>query len=135
MPVNVGTRRRLKDPELFPEFFFAAVVVVEQAKNTDGNLAAEVFSAENGVNWTRTGWLDRGPLQEFVGREPHLSTMAHIDNLCDEATLVDREQSSRSLPDGQTSFDRLVADGQVATLSDGTEAHRTRAFPAPVETP
>ena len=134
MPVIVVTRLRLKDPEFFPEFFAAAVAVVEQAKSTDGNLAAEVLADENGVYRTRTGWLDRGPMRDIVGSEPH-PTMAHLDDWCDEATFVDWEQSSRGLPDEHTSFDHLVADGQVASPTDGNEAHRTRAFPAPVETP
>jgi hypothetical protein len=135
MPVIVVTRLRLKDPEFFDEFFAAAVAVVEQAKSTDGNLAADVLADENGVYWTRTGWIDRVPMQDFVGREPHLSTMAHIDDWCDEGTFVDWEQDGRGLPDWQTSFDRLVADGQIASLTHGTEAHRTRSFPAPVEAP
>ena len=97
MPVIVVTRLRLKDPEFFPEFFAAAVAVVEQAKSTDGNLAAEVLADENGVYRTRTGWLGRGPMRDIVGREAHLSTMAHLDDWCDEATFRDRKKSPRAI--------------------------------------
>jgi hypothetical protein len=41
---------------------------------------------------------------------------------CGEATFVDWEQATSDLPDWQTSYGRLVADGQVATLTNPSEA-------------
>jgi hypothetical protein len=42
--------------------------------------------------------------------------MARLDDWWDEATFAGWEQSSPGLPDRQTGYDRLVADGQVASL-------------------
>ncbi len=92
MAVIVVTRLRLSDPALFDEFFAAAVAVTEQAKNSDGNLGADVLADANSVFWTRTAWRARGQMQAFVGSEPHLTTMARIDDWCDEATFADWEQ-------------------------------------------
>jgi hypothetical protein len=39
----------------------------------------------------------------------------------------------KDLPDWQTSYQRLVADGQVAQLSAPSPANASKAFPAPVE--
>jgi len=133
MPVIVVTRLRLRDPAFLDEFFTAAVAVVEQAKNSDGCLGAAVLADASNVYWTLTAWQERGPMQAFVGSEPHLSTMAHIDDWCDEATFADWEQSSAGLPDWQASYRRLIADGQSASLTHATDAHQTLAFPAPVE--
>ena len=36
------------------------------------------------------------------------------------------------LPDSQDSYQRLITDGQAASLANATEAHHTRDFPAPV---
>ena len=58
--------------------------------------------------------------------------MDRIDNWCDEATFVDWEQVSVGAVDWQEGHRRLVADGQAAQLTHGTDAHRTRDFPAPV---
>jgi hypothetical protein len=80
-----------------------------------------------------TSWQGRGPMQAFVQAEPHLSTMAKLDHLCDEATFVDWEQASPHLPDWQSSYRRLVADGQVSTLSQPSAANQTKDFPPPVE--
>jgi hypothetical protein len=135
MPVIVVTRLRLGDPALFEEFFAAAVAVVEQAKGSAGNLGADVLADAGNVFWTSTAWQARGPMQAFVGGEPHLATMARIDDWCDEATFVDWEQSSPDLPDWQTGYDHLIADGQTATLTRASDAHSTRAFPAPVTAP
>ena len=135
MPVMVVTRLRLIDPALLDEFFAAAVAVTEQARNSDGNLAADVLADAGNVFWTRTAWQARGPMQAFTRTEPHLATMARLDNWCDEATFADWEQDSADLPDWQTGYDHLIADGQVASLTHPSDAHQTRAFPAPVTAP
>jgi quinol monooxygenase YgiN len=132
MPVIVVTRLRLRDPAFFDEFFASAVAVVEQAQATEGNLSAEVLADANNANWTRTAWQGRAEMDKFVGAEPHLTTMSRIDDWCDEATFVDWEQPSPGSLDWQEGYRRLVADGQVSRLTHGTEAHRTRDFPAPV---
>jgi hypothetical protein len=100
MPVIVVTRLRLSDPALFEEFFAAAVAVTEQTKNSDGNLGADVLADANNVFWTLTAWQARDPMQAFVGSEPHLATMARLDDWCDEATFADWEQSSPACPTG-----------------------------------
>jgi Antibiotic biosynthesis monooxygenase len=135
MPVIVVTRLRLSDPAPLDEFFASAVAVTEQARNADGNLGADVLADANNVFWTRTAWQARGPMQAFVGSQPHLATMARIDDWCDEATFADWEQSDPGLPDWQTGYDRLIADGQVASLTHASDAHQARAFPAPVTAP
>ena len=68
----------------------------------------------------------------FVGSEPHLHTMSRIDDWCDEATFVEWEQAAVDLPDWQDGYGRLVASGQGPSLTNATEAHHTRDFPAPV---
>jgi heme-degrading monooxygenase HmoA len=135
MPVIVVTRLRLIDPALFDPFFASAVAVTEQARNSDGNLGADVLADANNVFWTLTAWQAREPMQAFVGSEPHLTTMARIDDWCDEATFADWEQGSPGLPDWQTGYDHLIADGQVASLTHASDAHRTRTFPAPATAP
>jgi len=134
MPVIVVTRLRLRDPQLFDEFFASAVAVTQQATSSDGNLGADVLADANNVFWTVSAWQARDPLHAFVGAEPHLATMARLDDWCDEATFTDWEQGSPDLPDWQTSYGRLIAEGQVASLSSPSDAHEARAFPAPVTT-
>jgi hypothetical protein len=135
MPVIVVTRLRLSDPALFGDFFAAAVAVTEQAQSSDGNLGADVLADANNVFWTCTAWQARAPMQAFIGTEPHLTTMTRLDDWCDEATFVDWEQDGAGLPDWQTGYAHLVADGQVASLTRASDAHQTRAFPAPVTAP
>jgi hypothetical protein len=74
-------------------------------------------------------------MQAFVGNQPHLTIMGRLDHYCDEATFVDWEQDSADLPGWQTSYQHLVADGQVASVTDPSNANQTRAFPPPVEAP
>jgi heme-degrading monooxygenase HmoA len=133
MPVIVITRLRLKDPAFFDEFFAGAVAAVEQAQSTAGNLGADVLADANNTYWTRTAWQERAATDAFVGSEPHLSIMGRLDQWCDEATFVDWEQpSAADMPDWQVSYEKLVADGQVASLTSPSQAHHTRGFPPPV---
>jgi len=133
MAVIVVTRLRLKDPSFTDEFFVAATAVLEQATNSAGVLGADVLAEANHTWWTTTAWQDRASMVAYVGREPHLSTMARLEDWCDESTFVDWEQPSPDLPDWQTRFRRLVADGESASLTQPSAAHATRAFPPPVE--
>jgi hypothetical protein len=74
-------------------------------------------------------------MDAFVSREPHLHTMSRIDDWCDEATFVEWEQAGADLPDWRDGYGRLVASGQGPSLTNATEAHHTRDFPAPVLSP
>jgi hypothetical protein len=133
MPVIVVTRLRLKDPALLDEFFTAAVAAIEQAQKSDGNLGADALADAANAWWSVSAWTGRPPMQAFVDAEPHLGISKRLDHFCDEATFVDWEQDSPGLPDWQTSWRHLTADGKVAQLTHPSDANQTRAVPPPVE--
>ena len=132
MPVMVVTRLRLKDPSVLDAFFTAAVAVLEQAKKSAGSLGSDALAEAHDTWWTVTAWADRAAMEAFVGAEPHLSTMARLDDWCDEATFVDWEQASPDLPDWPTSYQHIVAEGTSADLRDPSPDQRDRKFPPPV---
>ena len=133
MPVIVVTRLRLKDPALLDEFFTAAVAATEQAQKSDGNLGVDALADAGNAWWSVSAWTGRPPMQAFVDTEPHSGISKHLDHFCDEATFVDWEQDSPDLPDWQTSWRHLTADGKAAQLTHPSDANQTRAFPPPVE--
>ena len=135
MPVIVVTRLRLRDAALLDDFFTDAVAAIEQAQKSAGNLGADALADANNAWWSVSAWQERGPMQAFVTSEPHLTISARLDHFCDEATFVDWEQDSPDLPDWQTSWRHLIADGQVAELTNPSAANQARAFPPPVEAP
>ena len=132
MPLIVVTRLRLRNADQLNDFFTAAVAVAEQAKSTDGNLGGDVLADANNAWWTVTAWQDRDHMDAFVGAQPHLDTMDHLDTWCDQAHFVDWEQDTADLPDWQTSYQRLIKDGQVGQLTNADPGHATRDFPPPV---
>jgi hypothetical protein len=132
MPVIVVTRLRLKDPALLDEFFTDAVAAIEQAQKSDGNLGVDALADANNAWWSVSAWTGGDPMQAFVGKQPHRTIQGRLDHYCDEATFVDWEQDSPDLPDWQTSWRHLVADGKVAQLTHPSDANQTRAFPPPV---
>ena len=135
MPIIAVTRLRLRDRSLLDEFFTHAAAVLEQAMKSKGNLGADALAEAHDAWWSVTAWQQRAQMEAYVNAEPHLSTEALLDHLCDEATFVDWEQASPELPDWPTSWRRLVADGKSAALTNQSEANEIRAFPAPVEPP
>ena len=123
----------MKDPALLDEFFTDAVAAIEQAQKTAGNLGADALADANNAWWSVSAWRGRGPMEAFVGSQPHLSIQGRLDHYCDEATFGDWEQARADLPDRQTSWRHLTTDGKAATLTHPSEANQTLAFPAPVE--
>ena len=135
MPVIVVTRLRLKDPALLDEFFTDAVAAIEQAMKSEGNLGADALADANNAWWSVSAWQDRRRMQAYVDREPHQDISTRLDYYCDEATFVDWEQASPDLPDWQTSWRHLTADGKAAELTHASAANYARAFPPPVQPP
>jgi hypothetical protein len=135
MPIIVVTRLRLRNPSLLDELFTHAAAALEQGMKSEGNLGADALAEAHDAWWSKTAGQDRAHMEAYTNSEPHLSTEALLDHLCDEATFVDWEQPSPDLPDWQTTWRRLVADGHFATLTAPSDANQTRAFPAPVEPP
>ncbi len=135
MPVIVVTRLRLKDPALLDEFFTDAVAAIEQATKSDGNLGADALADANNAWWSVSAWQGHRQMEAYVAAEPHHDITTRLDHYCDEATFVDWEQASPDLPDWQTSWRHLTADGQVAELTHPSAANHSRDFPPPVEPP
>ena len=133
MPIIVVTRLRLRDPALLDEFFTAAVAATEQAQRSAGNLGVDALADADNAWWSVSSWAGRRPMQAFVDAEPHAGISKRLDHFCDEATFVDWEQDSPALPDWQTSWRHLTADGKVAPLTHPSDANQTRAFPPPAE--
>jgi hypothetical protein len=135
MPIIVVARLRLRDHSLQDEFFTRATAVLEQAQRSDGSLGTNAFADAYDVWWDVTAWQGRGQIEDFMKIEPHKGTIELVDHLCDEASFVDWEQDNADLPDWQTCWRRLVADGRSAMLTHGSDANESRKFPAPVEPP
>jgi hypothetical protein len=125
------TRLRLRDRALLDELFTDAVAVaaIEQAMKSEGNLGTDALADANDARWSVSAWQERRLMQAHVDREPHLGISARLDHYCDEATFADWDQASADLPDWQTSWRHLTADGKAAALTHPSAANQTRDFP------
>ena len=129
----VVTRLRLRDPVYRDDFLSSALAVIEQATAAPGNRGVDALADAGDVYWTRTAWSDPASMRAFMLGEPHVGTMSHIDDWCDEATFVNWEQDAGDLPDWGEASARLIAHGQVVSLTSPSDEHRTKAFPPPLE--
>jgi len=135
MPVVVVSPLRLRDPAVLDEFFTDAVAAIEQAQKSQGNLGADALADANNAWWSVSAWQDRRLMRAFVDGQPHLGISGRLDHYCDEATFVDWEQALPDLPDWQTSWRHLTADGKAADLTHPSPANQIRDFPPSVEPP
>ena len=111
----------------------ASVSNCTTTQKSDGNLGVDALADAGNAWWSVSAWTERRPMQAFVDSEPHASISKRLDHFCDKATFADWEQDSPDLPDWQTSWRHLIADGKVAQLTHPSDANQTRAFPPPVE--
>ena len=132
MAVIVFTRLRLKDPEVLNDFFTGAAAALEQAQKAAGNLGSDALAEAHDTWWSVTSWQDRGTMQAFVAAEPHQTVMTRLSDWCDEAAFVDWEQPDPALPDWQTGYQRLIADGKAAQLTQASPANQSLGYPPPV---
>jgi hypothetical protein len=135
MPVVVVTRLRLANKDVMNDFFTAAVALLEQAKSSVGILNTDVLAEANDTWWSCTSWQDRDAMQAFVDTDPHHATMSSLDGWCDEASFVDWDQDGGELPGWQGAFERLVAQGHSAELSNPSPNNAALAFTPPVLDP
>jgi hypothetical protein len=108
---------------------------------SEGNLGSDALAEAHDAWWSVTAWDDRAHMEAYVNSDPHLSTEALLDHLCDEATFVVLRHRSRweSLPNtdrghphglGRAGLWRLVwaAMGLWATLKHYPAWHGAKAF-------
>ena len=99
-----------------------------------GNLGADALADANYAWWSVSTWEQRHLMQAYADSEPHLGITARLDHYCDEAPFVGGDQDSAGLPDWQTSWRHLTADGKAAELTRPSAANQTRDSP-PVQPP
>jgi quinol monooxygenase YgiN len=134
MTIVVITRLRLRDPAWLDAFFAAASAALDAALKSDGNVGGDAIAEANNTWWTSSAWQDRASIGAFVRSDAHRRAMDGMNDWCDEATFVDWEQDDDAVPDWQTAYQHLVADGRSAKLPHGTPENDGRDFPAPVIT-
>lgn len=95
MPIIVVASLRLRDHSLLDEFFTHAAAVIEQAQNTEGSLGVDALAEAHDVWWDVTARQGRAPIETFMNTEPHLSSRALANHLCDEAIFAEWEPRQR----------------------------------------
>jgi hypothetical protein len=123
MPVIVVTRLRLRDPALLDELFTDAVAAIERAMKSDGNLAADALAGADSA-WRSAGAWQERRLPRQRAAPGHLRPAGPTGS-----------RPAPGLPDWQTSWRHLTADGKVAELTHPSPANQNRYFPQPVEPP
>jgi quinol monooxygenase YgiN len=95
MPFASITRLRLRSIRFVPRFIYDAFRALQQARASDGCLAADVRTIKARVFWTRTLWRDGAAMSAYRASGAHRATMPKLQHWCDEAAVVHWEQERR----------------------------------------
>lgn len=132
MPFVSITRLRVRAPEFVEPFFVDAIAADEQARAAPGNLGVELLAEPTNAYWTKTVWVDRAAMREFMSLGRHAEIMPRLRGWCDEAHVTHWEQESQELPSWAAAHRRLVAEGRRSAVEHPTTVHESMDIPEPV---
>jgi quinol monooxygenase YgiN len=123
MPFASITRLRLRSIRFVPRFIYDAFRALQQARASDGCLAADVRTIKARVFWTRTLWRDGAAMSAYRASGAHRATMPKLQHWCDEAAVVHWEQETAALPPWSEAEARMRAEGRLSRVRYPSSVH------------
>ena len=124
-----ATRLKLSSVFYLPRFMAANNASANQVKLTPGFIAGKELMDKGLTFWTLTLWQADADMKSFRNSPAHRKAMQQLPNWCNEATFTHWLQEEPTLPDWETAHQRIVNEGIVSKLRNGTDRHQSKAFP------
>lgn len=110
------TRLRLRSYFYLPQFIWHAYKSSRQAERADGFLDGRTVREASNTFWTVTAWQDEASMRQYRGSEAHSKAMPKLLDWCDEASVVNWQQDSSTLPDWEEAYAKMVAKGRTSKV-------------------
>lgn len=130
-----ASRLRVRRPSYLPSFFRYVVAIKRQVERAPGFLGGRLLYESGNTFWTLTSWEDEQVMRNFQTSGAHRSAMPKLLEWCDEAAVVHWDQTSTSLPDWQTVYQRLTADGRMSKVHFPSRDQQTGKTSKPLWSP
>ncbi len=123
MALIAVTRLRLRSLRYLPRFAWLAFRSRSEANRTPGHLATRVLNDARFTFWTMSAWDNESSMRAFMLNGAHRVAMRLLRDICDEASVVQWQQDSPTLPEWIEAHRRMVAAGRPSNVLHPSAAH------------
>ncbi len=131
MPIVSVTRARVRAIWLVLPFGLATSGVIRQVGRAEGFISGALLPDRRLTFWTMTAWRDEDAMRAFVTADPHRKAMPKFAEWCDEASVVNWEQTGSSLPAWSVVDEHMRRDGRPLRLRQPSADHGAMTFAPP----
>jgi hypothetical protein len=129
-----ATRLRVKSMVYLIPFFIANERCVKQLKRSAGFLGGQELVDKGLTFWTLTMWSIDTDMKGFRNGTQHRKAMQKLPYWCNEASYVHWEQEDARLPDWQTVYTKMIADGKITKVRQPSANQLNKNYP-PIKRP
>jgi hypothetical protein len=131
MPFVSVTRLRVRSLRYLLPFVWQTLKVMREVERSDQFLGGRVLREAKNAFWTVTAWENEGAMRAFRQKGAHGRVMAKLLIWCDEASYVDWNQDTGSLPDWADAHRRLVREGKLSKVYHPSPSQLAKEIPQP----
>jgi len=129
MPFISVTRLKVRSIFYLPGFLKANNASVKALMSIPGYIDGRELIDKGLVFWTVTAWQAEKAMKEFRNGEAHPLAMQKLPGWCNEAAYVHWVQDTATLPDNQTMYGRLMADGKLTKVRHPSPSQLNKDYP------
>ena len=125
------TRLRVRSLRYLLPFGWQILLTARQAQRASGFLEGKLIIDAKKTFWTMTAWKGEAAMRDYRNAGAHHRVMPKLLNWCDEASVVQWDQESSSLPDLKDAHRRMVAEGRPSKVNHPSPAQVARQIAEP----
>jgi heme-degrading monooxygenase HmoA len=123
MPLIGVTRLRVRSVRFLPAFAVHFLQTRKQVRTAPGFQGGSVLQDRHWTFWTMTAWDSQESMRRYVTSTPHRTTMAHLLEWCDEASVVHWDQPDGGLPSWIEAAKRIRESGRASKVRNPSPRH------------
>ena len=131
MPHVSVTRLRLRSLRFLPALVADLARTHRELRDAPGFRNGCVLADRNWAFWTITAWDDAGSMRGYMAGQAHRAAMPHLQEWCDEASVVHWEQAEDTLPSWDEADARMRELGRPSRVRHPSPRHAAMDYRRP----
>jgi heme-degrading monooxygenase HmoA len=125
------TRLRVRSVRFLPAFAVHFLRTRSQVRQAPGFQGGSVLPDRKWTFWTMTAWDSQESMRRYMTTAPHRTTMPHLLDWCDEASVVHWDQPEDALPSWLEAHRRMRESGRASKVRNPSPQHATLNYQPP----